>query len=283
MECAERNSAPVTGRSAMLMTKTKRVLQLVTPPFAPLFSGAPERSMPGSPATREYYRRIEDYAHRIRRAGNVDTIIHILDEALGETRALNDAAITRFAPAKLADAEREIEVLKQELEEVRALIHVDHLTGALNRSGLDAAYEREAARADRLEAPLGAALLDIDDFKLINDRHGHQAGDAALVHFARAIRRTLRPSDVVVRFGGEEFLCLLPGSGSAQTAGALRRLQQDLDRSPLVYMGVELQISFSAGIAARTTGETRDSVIARADRALYQAKDAGKKRAVTAD
>ncbi len=234
-------------------------------------------------ATRDYYHRIEGYAHKIRASNDVAGIIRIIEEALGETRALNDNAATRVAPAKLAHAERKIEALKRELEQLRGMVHVDHLTGTLNRGGLDQAFMREAARADRNETPLGTALLDIDDFKKLNDRHGHQAGDAALVHFAQVIRHTVRPSDVVVRYGGEEFLCLLPDSGPAQTASALARLQQDLNRTPLIYMGRELPITFSAGIAVRRLGESRDAVILRADQALYRAKDSGKNRAVSAD
>jgi diguanylate cyclase len=267
----------------MQMSKTKRTLRLVKSSLHSAVASTPEPAAPGNVATRDYYRRIESYAQKIRRTDDVGAIIHILDEALGETRALNDDATTRVAPAKLAHAERKIEILKKELEELRGLVHVDHLTGALNRSGLDQAFMREAARADRHAEPLGTALLDIDDFKILNDQHGHQAGDAALVHFAQVIKRTIRPSDVVVRFGGEEFLFLLPDSGPAQTARALHRLQHDLDRSPLVYMNRTLPITFSAGIAVRRPGEDRDALIRRADRALYQAKDAGKNRAVTAD
>jgi diguanylate cyclase len=265
------------------MSKTKRTLQLVKSAFHPVAAITPEPGAPGGAATRDYYQRIETYAHKIRRSDDVGAIIHMLDEALGETRALNNDAATRVAPAKLADAERKIEALKMELEQLRSLVHVDHLTGALNRSGLDQAYTREAARADRQEVPLGTALLDIDDFKVLNDRHGHQAGDAALVHFAQVIRSTIRPSDVVVRFGGEEFLFLLPDSGSDQAARAMRRLQHDLERNPLVYMHRKLPMTFSAGIAVRKPGESRDALILRADRALYKAKVAGKNRAVTAD
>lgn len=267
----------------MQVTKPKRALRLIKSSPLAADAGVPERRARVTTATREYFRRIEDYAHKIRRTDDVSTIISILDEALGETRALNDHTTTRVAPAELARAERKIEVLKKELEALRGLVHVDHLTGALNRSGLDQAYAREAARADRQATPLGTALLDIDNFKVLNDRHGHQAGDAALVHFAQVIRRTMRPSDVVVRFGGEEFLCLLPDSGPEQTARALLRLQQDLGRSPFMYLDRALPITFSAGIAVRRLGETRDALIKRADRALYQAKDAGKNRAVTAD
>jgi diguanylate cyclase len=267
----------------MQMNKNKTTLRLVKPVMPPAVARTPDLAALSTPATRAYYRRIENYAHKIRRTEDVGAIIHLLDEALGETRALNDKAATRVAPAELARAEREIEELKKELEQLRGLVHVDHLTGTLNRGGFDQVYTREAARADRAAAPLGTALLDIDDFKMLNDRHGHQAGDAALVHFAQVIKRTIRPTDVVVRFGGEEFLFLLPGSGPEDTARALARLQQDLSRSPLVYKNNQLAITFSAGIAVRKPGESRDAVVARADRALYQAKGAGKNRAVSAD
>jgi diguanylate cyclase len=93
---------------------------------------------------------------------------------------------------------------------LRGLVHADHLAGALNRSGLEHVFTRKAARADRKGTPLGTAVLDIDDFKLLNDRHDHQAGDDALVHFAQIIKRRIRPSDVVVRFGGEELLSCWP-------------------------------------------------------------------------
>jgi diguanylate cyclase len=267
----------------MYTSKSKSPLRLVESTAPSVTEGATERLARSLPATGAYYRRIERYARKIRDADDVGVIIRILDEALSDTRALNDDSATRVLPSDLTRAERKIEDLKKELEQLRGLVHLDHLTGTLNRGGLDQAYLREAARADRGNAPLGTALLDIDDFKSFNDRHGHQAGDAALIHFAKVIKHTIRPSDVVVRFGGEEFLFLLPDSGAQQTASALCRLQNDLNRSPLWYQGRKLPMTFSAGIAVRKPGESRDSVIRRADRALYQAKSNGKNRAIFAD
>jgi diguanylate cyclase len=103
------------------------------------------------------------------------------------------------------------------------------------------------------------------------------------MHLADVIRRSMRPSDVVVRFGGEEFLFLLPDSESAQAAHALQRLQLDLNSHPLIYRGEEIPLTFSAGVTARRHGQSRDSVIAAADQALYAAKRAGKQRVMTAD
>jgi diguanylate cyclase len=262
----------------MQTDKTKRTLRLVKPSPPP----ANPASMIAAPAV-SYYQRIENYAQKIRRTDDVASIINILDEALSETRALNAGHGVPLAPEKLRRAEQEIEALKNELEQLRELVHVDHLTGALNRSGLDNAFAREAARADRSNSPLGVALLDIDDFKSLNDLHGHQAGDAALVHLAQVIRKTVRPSDVVVRFGGEEFLFLLPESGLEQAAKAIQRLQEDLDRRPLVYENRTLPLTFSAGVAVRGREQSCDMVIAHADHALYEAKRAGKRRVITAD
>jgi diguanylate cyclase len=264
----------------MLQPKPKHRLRLVKPASPAAAAGEPAAS---APRTSEYYRRIEAYAQRIRGSTDVNAIINILDEALTETRAHGADPRSRAAPERVLKTEREIEALQIELRQLRGLVHVDHLTGMLNRGGLDISYRRESARADRGNSLLGVALLDIDDFKRLNDHHGHQAGDAALVHLADVIRRTVRPSDVVVRFGGEEFLFLLPDSATSQAARALHRLQYDLNRHPLVFRGTTIPLSFSAGVTVRRRGQSRDAVIAAADRALYAAKRAGKQRVMTAE
>ena len=264
----------------MRMNKNKSPLRLVTSSFHPAIAASAQA--PAMAATHEHYRRAKNFTRDSRGNAETRSMLGLLDEVLGKTRAL-DIDEARVAPLRLAHAQRQIEALKKELAELRGLVHVDHLTGTLNRSGLDQAYLREAARADRQAAPLGTALLDIDNFKTLNDTHGHQAGDAALMHFAAVIRRTLRPSDTVVRFGGEEFLFLLPDSSPQQTARALARLRADLGRSPLVYMKRKLPLTFSAGIAVRKPGESCDALVSRADRALYKAKGAGKNRNMTAD
>jgi diguanylate cyclase len=120
------------------------------------------------------------------------------------------------------------------------------------------------------------ALLDIDDFKALNDRYGHQTGDQALTHIANVIRETMRPSDIVMRYGGEEFLFLLPDASANQAVQALGRVQSGLKQKPLLYAGIPLCMTFSAGVTMRKHGESRDAVIARADAALYAAKRAGK-------
>ncbi|MFN7087316.1 MAG: GGDEF domain-containing protein [Burkholderiales bacterium] len=235
------------------------------------------------PQASAYYQRIESYARKIRRSDDINVIINILDEALRETSALRHDDSVRLAREEVARTEQRIELLKREMEQLRSLIHFDHLTGTLNRSGLDQTFQREAAQADRHGTVLGVALLDIDDFKRLNDTHGHQAGDAVLAYLAQIMRKSLRPSDAVARYGGEEFLILFPHSGLEQAEKALWRLQEELAKFPYAANGTALPVAFSAGVTTRKSGESQAAVIARADQALYEAKRSGKRRVVVFD
>ncbi len=229
-----------------------------------------------------YHRQIERYAQQIRQTNNVDEIIHLLDEALLETRALHSHNEVQAAREQVNRAEQKLEALKNELEQLRGLVHADPLTGALNRSGLDEAFAREAARADRHGSPFCIAMLDLDDFKQVNDVHGHQAGDNVLLHLVARAKETLRPSDIITRFGGEEFVVLLPDTGIEAGIAVIRRLQHSLATNPCLHAGQPLPVTLSAGIAARARHEQQSTVIGRADEAMYRAKQAGKNRVFAA-
>jgi diguanylate cyclase len=246
-------------------------------------SAVPRRSSrPTAADDGRYYTRIQDYAQRIRRTDDVGDIIALLEEALRETRALHTADEVAVARQRLVAAERNIERLKCELELVNQLVREDQLTGALNRRGLDDALAREAARADRNVAPLCIALIDLDNFKNLNDRFGHQAGDCALVHLVAMVRDVVRSHDFIGRYGGEEFMLVLPASRIEEGATVVKRLQQALAARPLVWDGAHLPLTFSAGVAERSHGEKEPSLIGRADAAMYQAKRMGKDRTVVA-
>ena len=159
----------------------------------------------------------------------------------------------------------------------------DQLTGALNRRGLDEAFEREATRADRSQTPLCIALIDIDDFKRLNDTLGHQAGDQALIHLSNVIKDALRPSDSVARYGGEEFIVVLPGISIEEAAATVERLQRELTKKFFLHENDRVLVTFSAGVAQREPEESQEDVIGRADKAMYKAKKAGKNRVVVAE
>lgn len=237
----------------------------------------------GTDPLGNYRDRVTALAERIRGTDDVSAIIGILNQALTETRRLRASEdALAAAQRKVADAEHRIEAMRNELEHVKAMLHQDPLTGTLNRRGIDDAYRQEASRCDRHGGRLCVALIDIDNFKMLNDTLGHQAGDRALVHIANIVTNTLRPTDRVGRFGGEEFMLLLPDTRLNQTASVMARIKRELAARPLEENNTRITITFSGGIAQRTDQETLEQLVGRADAALYQAKAAGKNRVVLA-
>lgn len=148
----------------------------------------------------------------------------------------------------------------------------DPLTGTLNRRGLDHEFKRELARAERTGTPLQLIFLDLDHFKRYNDTHGHEAGDDLLEIMTRQWRQILRPADALARFGGEEFVALLPDTDAEAAHGVAERLRRSMPHGQ----------TCSAGIAQFNAGEGLESLLKRADAALYAAKDAGRDRIVVA-
>jgi diguanylate cyclase len=179
---------------------------------------------------------------------------------------------------ELLAAETRIDELERALREARAVALTDPLTGALNRRGFEDAYRQELARARRKGSQFSLVLIDLDDFKKLNDTLGHQVGDQALIHLIRGLRTALRPSDVLCRFGGEEFLVLLPETGRSDAAAAITRFLRRFTSQPLP--GTEAVLSFSAGVVVQESGETFEQSLLRADVAAYAAKRAGKNRVV---
>jgi diguanylate cyclase (GGDEF)-like protein len=156
---------------------------------------------------------------------------------------------------------------------------VDGLTGVSNRRHCEEALTSEISRADRLGTTLTLVLADLDDFKAINDQHGHAAGDDVLREFAEVLRATLRDSDIAGRWGGEEFLLLLPGADAVGGAQLADRVRASLaERSFLGNDGAVVSVTCSFGVAQHQAGGDERELFAAADRALYRAKREGKNR-----
>jgi diguanylate cyclase (GGDEF)-like protein len=160
----------------------------------------------------------------------------------------------------------------------RELATRDALTGLLNRRAMVELLAREHPRIERGQGPLALALLDIDLFKRINDELGHGAGDEVLRRFASLIQSQLRAADALARWGGEEFLLLMPGTRADDARVVLDRLRDAVGRGGFEAIAPQLKVSFSAGVAEVREGEPQDAAIDRADRALYRAKQAGRNR-----
>jgi diguanylate cyclase len=189
---------------------------------------------------------------------------------------------TATLAARLGHLRARLSQQKAELQEAlalnRELATRDALTGLLNRRAMVELLGREHPRLERGQGPLCVALLDIDLFKRINDGHGHAVGDEVLKHFSRLVGEQLRPADALARWGGEEFLLLMPGTPLVGAGQLLARLQAVVRAGGFEALAPGLAVSFSAGLVECGDGEPQDSAIERADRALYRAKQGGRDR-----
>ena len=172
---------------------------------------------------------------------------------------------------------------KHQLDEavgaVRDLVVRDSLTGLFNRRHMQELLGDERARARRTGRPFAVALLDLDHFKRINDGHGHGTGDEVLRRFAEVATLSMRKSDTIARWGGEEFLVLMPETASADDAlSPLQRLQLNMAQQDTASLLSRLRVTFSGGVAFYLPSEPPEQVVACADRALYAAKAAGRNR-----
>lgn len=161
---------------------------------------------------------------------------------------------------------------------LQAIARNDPLTGILNRRAILAQLHDELERARRTGSPLAIVMIDIDHFKLINDRHGHLAGDEVLCHCVELLRSRLRQTDRIGRYGGEEFLLLLPDTQAQGAYATLESLRTTVSSSPSHYAGQPISVSFSADIwcGVPTPQHSADQLIAYADSALYTSKAAGR-------
>ncbi len=241
-----------------------------------------------SASTDDYHGKISRYAEELGKTDDIHQINRLLGDLLSDTRGMQlDIQRSRDeldeARRRVEEAEERIRSLETELDEVSEMVRQDHLTGALNRRGMEDAFAREFARAERVASPLSVAIMDIDHFKRLNDTYGHDAGDNALVHLVNVVKDVIRPMDVVARFGGEEFVLLLPNTGTEEGVHVMTRVQRELTRRFFLHDNQKLLITFSAGVALWRVGESTEDVLARADRALYRAKEAGRNRVLSAE
>jgi diguanylate cyclase len=231
----------------------------------------------------ELTRCTEDLEH----ADSREQLAAVVHQMLAASRQVQSEVAE--ASARLASGRAQAETLTErvrelegELKRLSDEVSTDALTQVANRRGLAQAFEREQSRAAREASPLAVGLLDIDNFKKLNDTLGHAAGDTALKALAGQVRDALRPADHVARFGGEEFVVLLPATALDEAQEVLTRVQRSLSMALLMHEGREVFVTFSAGVTAWRAGEPLDDAIERADTALYEAKRTGKNRTCTA-
>lgn len=234
-----------------------------------------------------YHNQLERCATRIGQATQLHEITPLLEEVMGATRAMSERCDEarhelQTLRARSEAGYAEIEQLREELTHTSMLARQDALTGVLNRRGLDEVATQALHNAQIAGQPVCVALLDLDNFKALNDRWGHDAGDKALEHLVGVAKKVLRSQDQLARYGGEEFAFLLPNTQQSQAVEIMRRLQRELTTRYFLQDNERVLITFSAGVAQILPDEEYQQALTRADQAMYQAKRAGKNQVVAA-
>lgn len=238
-------------------------------------------------STGSFHEKLEENARQIEQAKTLAEIAPVLKEVISATRSMASQSKTsgeelQIMRDRAIQTDAELVKLHQELDRVSTQARHDPLTGALNRKGLEEAVEREISSVRRKDTPLCMALLDIDNFKKLNDTMGHATGDVALAHLAKVARESMRPQDTLARYGGEEFVILLPDTPLDKGIEAMTRLQRELTKTFFLAGTEKVLITFSAGVAQLAPDESGAEAIKRADKAMYLAKRAGKNRVLGA-
>jgi diguanylate cyclase len=233
--------------------------------------------------TDRFQSNLGRYAETIDQADSLEGLTGLVREMVAESRAVQ-AAVAQTQErlqdehAKATALSERVRTLEDEIRKLSDEVSTDPLTQIANRRGMMRAFEAEQARMERQGSSLAIGLLDVDNFKKLNDQMGHQTGDEALKFLARRVGECLRPIDVVARYGGEEFVVLLPDTPVDQAQQALTRLQRTLSAEFFTHEDKKVFITFSAGVTSYRSGETIEVALERADIGLYEAKRTGKNR-----
>ena len=281
---AEARLSQVLGQQA----GARRSLQEAKVALKEMLSTLIERIGSMGSSTGHFYEQVGAYQAELEKATDFDTLSRVIKGLLADTQIVR--ADIQTSREELLNARRKVEAyeqrvrqLEKELMQVSTLVQKDPLTHALNRRGLEEAFRIETARATRYASPLAMAIIDLDDFKKLNDTLGHLAGDRALVHLLTVMQTALRPTDVVARIGGEEFAMLFSAADIEDATQATERVQHELARRQFTHDGKPYALTFSGGTAQWKPGEVLEGLMGRADEAMYRAKRAGKNRVLRAE
>jgi len=238
--------------------------------------------------TDRFQTSVGRYAEAIEHADSLQSLAGTVREMVEESRSVQGLVAQTQARLtlehdKASALTQRVEELESELRRLSNEVHTDQLTQVANRRGLIQAFGIEQAKAERETTRIALALLDIDNFKKLNDSLGHHAGDIALKSLAERTQASLRPGDMVARYGGEEFVLMLPNTPLDEAQAVLVRLQRSLSAALFNHEGKDVFVTFSAGVTLYRSGETLESALDRADVALYEAKHTGKNRACVAE
>jgi diguanylate cyclase len=245
----------------------------------------------GRDLSQQVHGQVGDLGNHVAQA----TDLHQLKEAVSQRLSLIQRSIDNYLEEEQAwhqQAEKDEELLRERLDqleqessdlrsrmlEAHHMALLDTVTGLPNRLAYEERVEQELARWRRFGSPLTMLMWDVDDFKSINDRFGHQAGDKALRVIAQSLQVRLRETDFIARFGGEEFVCLLCGAQGEEAVSVAEDMRRSVESNGFHSQGKPVRVTISCGVASFQKGDSLEEVFTRADKALYQAKRNGKNR-----
>lgn len=196
-----------------------------------------------------------------------------------------DITPLKHSEKKLRQVNRKLQIQLKEIQrlqtELREQAIRDFLTGLYNRRYLNDTLERELARAQRDAYPVSCVIIDIDHFKQVNDTYGHEAGDKVLQNLSSLLTAQTRAGDITCRYGGEEFLLVLPKTNMQEASRIAERCRASFQASAVTSGNTEVRTTFSAGVATYPAhGATSDEILVAADNAMYQAKAQGRNRVI---
>jgi diguanylate cyclase len=233
--------------------------------------------------TGRFEQSVGRHADIVESADSLESLADAVRQMVAESRTMH-ALVSQTRERlqhehdKASELSQRVRMLEDELRRLSDEVSTDALTQVANRRGLQQAFDAERSRAERSGATLALALLDIDNFKKLNDRLGHGAGDQALKSLAERVKQQLRPADAVARYGGEEFVVMLPEASLEQAQEVLTRMQRALTSALFMHGDEQVFVTFSAGLTLYRAGESIEQALDRADEALYEAKRTGKNR-----
>ncbi len=265
--------------------ETLAMIALVT--WALQFTGGP-----GSPLVSTYLLPVVTAALALGRASTIAALILIAAcqafvgaDSMRELFSLSfiGGCIAQFAPlAFVAYVTMTFSAdVRHSLSRVRVLSQTDDLTGLYNRRGFSALASRRLSRSIAQNRPAGLLMIDSDNLKAVNDTHGHEAGNRLLKHLAQSIGAQLRAGDIAGRYGGDEFIVLLPDTAPAGVLEAAERIRRSIADAAFDYFGHTVKSTVSVGVACfPEDGSSLDAILAYADRGLYEAKERGRNRSL---
>ena len=235
---------------------------------------------------QDYNRKIITQSQQIEKIGFLDDLKQIKQTLTKEISELRETVREKSQrdKSRMNELAGKVSGLKDELEQVRSEAEKDGLTGVYNRKTFDLYIAELVARNEHQSTPFALLLIDVDNFKTINDTYGHTVGDRVLASLAGSCRSQIRGDDFVGRYGGEEFVLILPQASLRNAHKKARHLCKEFAATRYALDGgtgdQTLSLTVSIGVSAFKKGDTPVSVIERADKALYEAKHSGKNRAI---